>query len=73
MGFSTDVPNDRGPRPGYGGAMPGPLSRAPEPAIPNESPGGDREKQEGAKKPPVGSFVAPPNEHAPAPGYGGKM
>jgi hypothetical protein len=73
MGFTTEIPNDKGPRPYTGGAMPGPGASKAYPTPPNEMPGEDRARDEHGKQPATGGFVAPPNEHAPMPGHGGKM
>ena len=73
MAFSTDIPNAHGPRPNTGGAEAGALSRGAGPELPNDRPGGDRKREESGKNPPVAGFVEPPNVHAPAPGFGGKM
>lgn len=72
MAFNVSPPNDLGPRPNTGGAMPGPLSRGGDPTPPNET-GGDREQREGASIPSVGGFVSPPNNTSREPGRGGKI
>lgn len=73
MAFATDIPNDRGPRPGYGGASAGPLSRGAGPAIPNNEAGGDRKRTESGKDPAEGGFLSPPNLTHRPPGHGGKV
>lgn len=71
MGFGITPPNESGPRPQTGGAVPGPKSRGNDPTPPNE--GGARTNEDSGKNPAGGGFPTPPNETAHQPGYGGKM